>query len=377
MVPLKKLLKHMMETDASDIYLTVGLPPMFRTEGIVDRYTGGADVLTPEDTQEVAYSIMNERQKRRFEEEFEMGLALFYPDLGRFRVSIFRQMGHTGVILRQIKIQIKTVDDLGLPQILKEIVMTKRGLVLVVGATGTGKSTTLAAMLDHRNANERGHIITVEDPIEFVHHHKKSIITQREIGFDTLSFANALKYTMRQAPDVILIGEIRDTDTMDAAVGFAETGHLCLGTLHANNANQALERVMNFFPAERHAQIFMQLSLNLKAIISQRLIPTVQGKRVAAIEILLDTPRVKDLISQQEISQLKEAMGLGYHEGMQTFDQSIYDLYRAGRIDYKHAIGYADSQNDLRLKIKTSEVKKDKMAERNQDKRLKLEWDGK
>jgi twitching motility protein PilU len=377
MVPLKKLLKHMMETDASDIYLTVGLPPMFRTEGIVDRFTGGAEVLTPEDTQEVAYSIMNERQKRRFEEEFEMGLALFYPDLGRFRVSIFRQMGHTGVILRQIKIQIKTIDDLGLPQILKEIVMTKRGLVLVVGATGTGKSTTLAAMIDHRNANERGHIITVEDPIEFVHHHKKSIITQREIGFDTLSFANALKYTMRQAPDVILIGEIRDTDTMDAAVGFAETGHLCLGTLHANNANQALERVMNFFPAERHAQIFMQLSLNLKAIISQRLIPTVEGKRVAAIEILLGTPRVKDLISQQEISQLKEAMGLGYHEGMQTFDQSIYDLYKAGRIDYKHAIGYADSQNDLRLKIKTSEVKRDKMVERNQDKRLKLEWDGK
>ena len=366
-----------METDASDIYLTVGLPPMFRTEGIVDRFTGGAEVLTPEDTQEVAYSIMNERQKRRFEEEFEMGLALFYPDLGRFRVSIFRQMGHTGVILRQIKIQIKTVDDLGLPQILKEIVMTKRGLVLVVGATGTGKSTTLAAMIDHRNANERGHIITVEDPIEFVHHHKKSIITQREIGFDTLSFANALKYTMRQAPDVILIGEIRDTDTMDAAVGFAETGHLCLGTLHANNANQALERVMNFFPAERHAQIFMQLSLNLKAIISQRLIPTVEGKRVAAIEILLGTPRVKDLISQQEISQLKEAMGLGYHEGMQTFDQSIYDLYKAGRIDYKHAIGYADSQNDLRLKIKTSEVRKDKMAERRQEKGLKLEWDGK
>lgn len=377
MVPLKKLLKHMMETDASDIYLTVGLPPMFRTEGIVDRFTEGAEVLTPEDTQEVAYSIMNERQKRRFEEEFEMGLALFYPDLGRFRVSIFRQMGHTGVILRQIKIQIKTVDDLGLPQILKEIVMTKRGLVLVVGATGTGKSTTLAAMIDHRNANERGHIITVEDPIEFVHHHKKSIITQREIGFDTLSFANALKYTMRQAPDVILIGEIRDTDTMDAAVGFAETGHLCLGTLHANNANQALERVMNFFPAERHSQIFMQLSLNLKAIISQRLIPTVEGKRVAAIEILLGTPRVKDLISQQEISQLREAMGLGYHEGMQTFDQSIYDLYKAGRIDYKHAIGYADSQNDLRLKIKTSEVRKDKMAERRQEKGLKLEWDGK
>ncbi|MBP1731904.1 MAG: pilU [Deltaproteobacteria bacterium] len=375
MVPLKKLLKHMIEKDASDIYLTVGLPPMFRIEGIVNRYEGEAEVLTGEDTQEVAYGIMNERQKRRFEEEFEMGLALFYPDLGRFRVSIFRQMGHIGVIIRQIKIQIKTIDDLGLPQILKDIVMTKRGLVLLVGATGTGKSTTLAAMIDHRNENERGHIISVEDPIEFVHHHKKSIITQREIGFDTLSFANALKYTMRQAPDVILIGEIRDTETMEAAVGFAETGHLCLGTLHANNANQALERIMNFFPAEQHSQIFMQLSLTLRAIISQRLIPTLDGKRVAAIEILLDTPRVKDLIAQQDIPLLKEAMGLGYHEGMQTFDQSIFDLYMAGRIDYQHAIAYADSQNDVRLRIKTAEVKKDKVAEKG-DMRLKLEWDG-
>ncbi len=375
MVPLKKLLKHMVETDASDIYLTVGLPPMFRMEGIVQRYEGGVDLLTSEDTQEVAYTIMNERQKRRFEEEFEMGLALFYPDLGRFRVAIFRQMGHVGVIIRQIKMQIKTIDDLGLPQILKDIVMTKRGLVLVVGATGTGKSTTLAAMVDYRNENEKGHIITVEDPIEFVHHHKMSVITQREIGFDTLSYANALKYTLRQAPDVILIGEVRDTDTMEAAIGFAETGHLCLGTLHANNANQALERVMNFFPSEQHTQIFMQLSLNLRAIISQRLIPDTAGKRVAAIEILLDTPRVKDLIAQQEISMLKEAMSLGYHEGMQTFDQSIFDLYMQKRIDYQRAIGYADSQNDLRLRIKTSEVKKDKGADK-QDKRFKLEWDG-
>jgi twitching motility protein PilU len=253
--------------------------------------------------------------------------------------------------------------------------MTKRGLVLVVGATGTGKSTTLAAMVDYRNENEKGHIITVEDPIEFVHHHKKSVITQREIGFDTLSYANALKYTLRQAPDVILIGEVRDTDTMEAAIGFAETGHLCLGTLHANNANQALERVMNFFPSEQHTQIFMQLSLNLRAIISQRLIPDTTGKRVAAIEILLDTPRVKDLIAQQEISMLKEAMSLGYHEGMQTFDQSIFDLYVQKRIDYQHAIGYADSQNDLRLRIKTSEVTKEKAAGK-QDHRLKLEWDG-
>ena len=375
MVPLKKLLKYMVETDASDIYLTVGLPPMFRLEGTVERYEGGVDILTSEDAQEVAYTIMNERQKRRFEEEFEMGLALFYPDLGRFRVSIFRQMGHVGVIIRQIKMQIKTIDDLGLPQILKDIVMTKRGLVLVVGATGTGKSTTLAAMVDYRNENEKGHIITVEDPIEFVHHHKRSVITQREIGFDTLSYANALKYTLRQAPDVILIGEVRDTDTMEAAIGFAETGHLCLGTLHANNANQALERIMNFFPSEQHTQIFMQLSLNLRAIISQRLIPDVAGKRMAAIEILLDTPRVKDLIAQQEISMLKEAMSLGYHEGMQTFDQSIFDLYMSKRIDYQRAIAFADSQNDLRLRIKTSEVRRDKTGDK-QDPRLKLEWDG-
>ena len=287
-----------------------------------------------------------------------MNLALHYDELGRFRVNIFLQRGHVGLVLRQIKIQIKTIDEMGLPQTLKEIVMSKRGLVLVVGATGSGKSTTLAAMIDHRNANQQGHIITIEDPIEFIHPHKKSVVTQREVGFDTNSFFNALKNTLRQAPDVILIGEIRDTETMEDAIAFAETGHLALGTLHANNANQALERILNFFPIERHGQIYMQLSLNLRAIVSQRLIPSVDGRRVAAIEILLDTPRVKDLIQKGEIGLLKETMAAGYQEGMQTFDQHIHDLYVAGRIDYDNALAHADSPNDLRLRIKVAEVKK-------------------
>jgi twitching motility protein PilU len=349
---LKGLLQYMVDNDASDIYLTEALPPMFRIEGTVHRH--GETMLTAADTEAIAFGIMNERQKRIFEQEHEMNLALHYPELGRFRVNIFRQRGNVGLVLRQIKINIKTVDDLGLPAILKDIAMAKRGLVLVVGATGSGKSTTLAAMIDHRNENQQGHIITVEDPIEFVHTHKKSVVTQREVGSDTNSFFNALKNTLRQAPDVILIGEVRDTETMEDAVVFAETGHLALGTLHANNANQALERILNFFPIERHLQIYMQLSLNLKAIISQRLIPSVEGKRVAAIEILLDTPRVKDLVLKGEIGLLKETMALGYQEGMQTFDQHIYDLYVSGKISYDNALAYADSPNDLRLRIKVS-----------------------
>jgi twitching motility protein PilU len=346
----------MVEVDASDIYLTQGITAMFRIEGIVLPY--GETVLSGDDTAAIAAGIMNDRQRKVFEEKHEMNLALYFPELGRFRVNIFRQRGYVGVVLRQIKISLKTIDDLGLPPILKEIVMARRGLVLVVGATGSGKSTTLAAMIDHRNENQRGHIITIEDPIEFVHPHKLSVVTQREVGFDTHSFYDALKNTLRQAPDVILIGEIRDTETMEDAIVFAETGHLCLGTLHSNNANQALERILNFFPIERHLQIHMQLSLNLKAIISQRLIPAQDGKRVAAIEILLDTPRVKDLVLKGEIGLLKETMALGYQEGMQTFDQHIYDLYRTGRIGYDNAIAYADSPNDLRIRIKVAGAKK-------------------
>jgi twitching motility protein PilU len=370
---LVEYLKYMVEKDASDIYLTVGLPPMFRIEGIVGRH--GDTALTPEDTEKIAYGIMNDKQKKLFDEELEMNLALYYPDLGRFRVNIFRQRSYAGLVLRQIKVRIKSIDEMGLPDTLKDIVMTKRGLVLVVGATGSGKSTSLAAMVDYRNSNQPGHIISIEDPIEFVHEHKMSVVTQREVGFDTHTFFNALKNTLRQAPDVILIGEIRDPETMEDAITFAETGHLALGTLHANNSNQAMERILNFFPIERHLQIYMQLSLNLRSIVSQRLIPTVDGKRVAAIEILLDSPRVKDLILKGEVGLLKETMAAAYNEGMQTFDQHIFDLFMAGRIDYNNAIAYADSPNDLRLRIKMIEIKKEEVDKK--EPAFKLKIDGK
>ncbi len=366
---LTDYLQYMVDKDASDIYLTVGLPPMFRIEGIIDPH--GETQLTQTDTENIAYGIMNEKQKQKFDDDLEMNLALSYPKLGRFRVNIFRQRGSVGLVIRQIKLIIKTVDEMELPNILKDIVMTKRGLVLVVGATGSGKSTSLAAMIDYRNTHERGHIISIEDPVEFVHQHKMSVITQREVGFDTHSFFNALKNTLRQAPDVIIIGEIRDTETMEDAITFAETGHLALGTLHANNANQALERIMNFFPIERHLQIYMQLSLNLKAIISQRLIPTIEGKRAAVIEILLDSARVKDLILKGEIGILKDTMAASYNEGMQTFDQHIFDLLMEGRIDYNNAIAFADSPNDLRLRIKLSEVKKEETDKREPSFKLK------
>jgi twitching motility protein PilU len=368
---LMDYLKHMVEKDASDIYITTGLPPMFRIEGTIEPF--GENKLTQEDTENIAYGIMNEKQRHKFEDELEMNLALSYPQLGRFRVNIFRQRGSVGLVIRQIKLIIRTLDEMGLPNILKDIVMTKRGLVLVVGATGSGKSTSLAAMIDHRNTHERGHIISIEDPVEFVHQHKMSVITQREVGFDTHSFFNALKNTLRQAPDVILIGEIRDTETMEDAITFAETGHLALGTLHANNANQALERIMNFFPIERHLQIYMQLSLNLKAIVSQRLIPTIEGKRVAVIEILLDSARVKDLILKGEIGMLKDTMAASYNEGMQTFDQHIFDLLVEGRIDYNNAIAFADSPNDLRLRIKLSEVKKEETDKKETSFKLKTD----
>ena len=369
-----KYLKYMMEKDASDIYFTVGVPPAFRVEGIVSPYKEAAP-LTPDDTENIARSIMTERQKKKFEEDMEMNLALYSPKYGRFRVNIFRQKSFVGVIIRQIKLHIKTIDDWGLPNIMKDIAMTKRGLVLVVGATGSGKSTTLAALIDYRNSNEYGHIISVEDPIEFVHEHKKSLITQREIGFDTHNYANALKNTLRQAPDVILIGEIRDAETMEDAITFAETGHLCLATLHANNANQAFERILNFFPIERHLQMYMQLSLNTRAIVSQRLIPTIEGKRVAAIEILLDSPRVKDLIMKGEINLLKETMAASYFDGMQTFDQHIFDLYQAGLIDYNNAIAYSDSPNDIRLKIKMADMKTEEVDKKESS--FKLKKDGK
>lgn len=372
MAEILEYLKYMVEKDASDIYLTVGIPAMFRIEGTTLPYSDETP-LTAEDTEMIANSVMNDKQRKIFEEEFEMNLALAYADLGRFRVNIFRQRGYAGLVIRQIKLNIKTIDELGLPNTLKDVVMTKRGIVLVVGATGSGKSTTLAGMIDYRNSNQRGHIISIEDPIEFVHNHKMSVITQREVGFDTHNFMNALKNTLRQAPDVILIGEIRDTETMEDAITFAETGHLCLGTLHANNANQAIERILNFFPIERHLQIFMQLSMNLRAIISQRLVPTPEGKRVAVIEILLDSARVKDLILKGEIHFLKETMADSYNEGMQTFDQHLFDLFQSGVINYDNAIAYADSPNDLRLKIKMSEIKADETDKKEPSFKLKVD----
>lgn len=354
---IKEFFNKMVETEASDLYLTVARPPMYRIEGEIR--PDGEQSFTPDEMRAIALSIMNDKQQREFAENLEMNMAMSLAGVSRFRVNIFQQRGSVGLVIRRIKADVLSLDELGLPAILKEIVMSKRGLVLMVGATGSGKSTSLAAMIDHRNSTEYGHIITIEDPIEFVYRHKKSIVTQREVGFDTHSFQNALKNTLRQAPDVILIGEIRDTETMEAAITFAETGHLCLGTLHSNNANQAIERIMNFFRPERHAQIYMQLSLNLRSIIAQRLVPSVDGKRAAALEVLIDTPRIKDLIKKGEVDTLKEAMEQGVQEGCQTFDQALFELYKDGKITLEQALVNADSANNLRLKIKLAGLKID------------------
>ncbi|HEX6727309.1 MAG TPA: PilT/PilU family type 4a pilus ATPase [Nitrospira sp.] len=365
---VRSLLKVMVDREASDLYLTVDAPPIYRIHGATQ--PTDAPPFGNEQLEALALALMRGQQRGEFEEKMEMNLALYYKELGRFRVNIFRQRGNVGLVFRHIKADIQTVEQLELPPIIKDIAMTKRGLVLVVGATGSGKSTSLAAMIDYRNAVHQGHIITVEDPIEFVHQHKKSIITQREVGFDTLTFQNALKNTLRQAPDVILIGEVRDTETMEAAITFAETGHLCIGTLHSNNANQAIERIMNFFPVERHAQIYLQLSLNLRAIISQRLIPSVDGRRVPALEIMLDTPRVKDLIKKAEVDTLKEAMEQGVDEGCQTFDHVLFQLYKANKISLEQALINADSANNLRLKIKLEGLKGDEAVNALLDKQM-------
>ena len=355
---IRDYLKVMVERDASDVYLTVDSPPIYRIHGVTQPV--GDSKLTNEQMVPLANAVMRTgKQREEFEETMEMNLALAYEDLGRFRVNIFRQKGNIGIVIRQIKLEIIPIDQLGLPPKLKNIAMSKRGMVLVVGPTGCGKSTTLAAMIDCRNSNATGHIISVEDPIEFVHRHKKSIITQREVGFDTHSFNDALRNAMRQAPDVILVGEIRDSETMDAAITFADTGHLCLGTLHSTNANQSFERILNFFPETRHPQILLQLSLNLRAIISQRLVPSLDGKRVPAVEVLMDTPRIKDLIKWGEIDILKEAMEQSVEEGCQTFDQSLFALYKDGKISYEQALINADSANNLRLKIKLEGLKGD------------------
>ena len=348
---MQDLLRRMVERDGSDLFITAGFPPAIKIDGEIKPQTN--QPLTPEQAQLLVRAIMNDRQTKEFDSTRECNFAIAPPGIGRFRVSAFVQMGLTGAVLRTINIKVPTVDELELPPILKEIVLSKRGLCILVGATGSGKSTSLAAMLDYRNDKTRGHIITIEDPIEYVHQHNKCIVTQREVGIDTESFEVALKNTLRQAPDVILIGEIRTRETMQHAVTFAETGHLCLATLHANNANQALDRIQNFFPADARDQLWMDLSLNLKAMIAQQLIPTVDGQgRRAAIEILINTPLVSDIIRKGEVHALKELMERSTELGMQTFDQSLYQLYCDGVISYEHALSYADSQNNMRLMIK-------------------------
>lgn len=346
-VSMQRFLEHMLAIDASDLYLTEGVPPVFRVDGVGHPGRVALEAALLRDMAEV---LMSEEQRTAFRDTHEMNLAVSLGD-GRFRINIFRQRGAVGMVARLVRTRIKTLDELGYPSVLKDIVMSKRGLVLLVGGTGSGKSTALAAMIDHRNATETGHIVTVEDPLEFIHAHKKCVVTQREIGVDTLSYESALKNTLRQAPDVILLGEIRDQATMEAAVSFAETGHLCLSTLHANNANQALERIMSFFPASRHAEIGLQLSLNLRAIVSQRLIPMVNGGRASSLEIMLDTPRIKDLIKKRDIDAIKDAMRQSEADGCRTFDGSLLALVVAGRISEENALRAADSPNNLRLSM--------------------------
>jgi twitching motility protein PilU len=344
------LLKLMLSKNGSDLFITAEFPPAFKIDGRVTPVSN--QPLTPAHTVDLARAIMNDKQAAEFESTKECNFAISPVGLGRFRVSAFMQQGRVGLVLRTITTAIPKLEELGLPENLKEVAMTKRGLVIMVGATGSGKSTSLAAMIGYRNQHSFGHIITVEDPIEYVHPHGNCIVTQREVGIDTEDWGSALKNSLRQAPDVIQIGEIRDRETMDFAIAFAETGHLCLATLHANSANQALDRIVNFFPEERRSQLLMDLSLNLKAIISQRLIPLKGRKgRIAAVEVLLNTPLISDLIFKGQVHEIKEIMKKSRELGMQTFDQSLFDLHEAGQISYEDALRNADSVNELRLAI--------------------------
>ncbi len=345
------LLRLMLAKSASDLFITAGFAPAIKVDGKITPVSN--QTLTPAHTRELAKSIMNEKQWAAFDATSESNFAISPPDIGRFRVNVFIQQGRVGMVLRTINTIIPKFEELNLPPVLRDIAMVKRGLVVFVGGTGSGKSTSLAAMVGHRNEHAADHIITVEDPIEYVHEHRKSIITQREIGIDTENWFSALKNMLRQAPDVILIGEIRDRETMEYAITFAETGHLCLSTLHANSANQALDRIVNFFPEEKRDQLLMDLSLNLKSFISQRLIPRrgIAG-RIAAVEILLNSPLISDLIFKGQVHEIKEIMAKSRELGMQTFDQALFDLFEAGHISYEDALRNADSLNDLRLKIK-------------------------
>ncbi len=345
------LLRLMVGKGGSDLFITAGFPPAIKIDGRMTPVS--SQPLTAAHTADLARSIMNDKQTAGFELTREANFAISPGDLGRFRVSAFVQMSSVGMVLRTITTQIPKFEDLGLPEVLKDVIMAKRGLVIMVGATGSGKSTTLAAMVGYRNENSYGHIITIEDPVEFVHPHKNCVITQREVGVDTDSFEAALKNSLRQAPDVIQIGEIRDRDTMEHAIAFAETGHLCLATLHANSANQALDRIINFFPEERRQQLLMDLSLNLRGLVSQRLVPKKEDKgRVVAMEIMLNSPLISDLVFKGEVHEIKEIMKKSRELGMQTFDQALFDLYEADKISYEDALRNADSVNDLRLTIK-------------------------
>jgi len=355
------LLRLMISRNGSDLFLTADFPPAIKVDGKVTKVS--PQPLTGQHTMALARAVMNDKQAAEFEKTKECNFAISPQGIGRFRCNAFVQMGHIGLVFRVIPQTLPTVDQLGLPKVLKDVAMTKRGLVIMVGATGSGKSTSLAAMVDWRNEHSHGHIITIEDPVEFVHPHKNCIITQREVGIDTDGWGQALKNTLRQAPDVILMGEIRDRETMEHAVAFAETGHLCMATLHANSSNQALDRIINFFPEERRDQLLMDLSLNLKSIISQRLLPREEGKgRIAAVEIMLNTPLVSDMIFKGEVGELKELMKRSRELGMQTFDQALFDLYEGRHVSYEDALRNADSVNDLRLQIKLNSSRA-----RNQD----------
>ena len=345
------LLRLMVSRSGSDLFLTSDFPPAIKVDGKVTKVS--PQPLTGQHTMALARAVMNDKQSGEFERTKECNFAISPQGIGRFRVNAFVQQGHVGLVMRTIPQTLPTIDALNLPKVLKDIAMSKRGLVIFVGATGSGKSTSLAAMVDYRNENSFGHIITIEDPVEFVHPHKNCIVTQREVGIDTDGWEAALKNTLRQAPDVILMGEIRDRETMEHAVAFAETGHLCMATLHANSANQALDRIINFFPEERRAQLLMDLSLNLKSLVSQRLLPRQEGKgRVAAVEVMLNSPLITDLIFKGEVAEIKEVMKRSREQGMQTFDQSLFDLYEARSVTYDDALRNADSVNDLRLQIK-------------------------
>ena len=349
-VRIVEWLKILSAEGGSDLYLSTGAPPCAKFQGALKPISG--DILQPGEIKDIANEIMDTVQRETFEEDLEMNLAISVSGYGRFRINIFVQRNEVGIVARNIVADIPRWQDLRLPQILTEVIMRKRGLMLFVGATGSGKSTSLAALIDYRNANSSGHIVTIEDPVEYVHNHKKSIVNQREVGVDTRSWHNALKNTLRQAPDVILIGEIRDRETMEHAISFAETGHLCISTLHANNANQALDRIVNFFPEERRPQLLMDLSMNLQCVVSQRLVPTVDKKRCAAVEVLLGTPRVGELIQRGEFDGIKDVLRKSESSGMKTFDSAVFELQQEGLIDEEEALRNADSQNNVRLKIK-------------------------